>query len=87
MAILLYGAGLRLMECCRLRVKDVDFATNQVVIRNGKGGKDRVTMLPAAVKGPLAARTAQAPGRKRSRLHDSGFGMSRPGPDTQTYIR
>jgi integron integrase len=55
MAILLYGAGLRLMECCRLRVKDVDFATNQVVIRNGKGGKDRVTMLPAAVKGPLAA--------------------------------
>src|SRR5712691_1483905 len=53
MALLLYGAGLRLLECCRLRVKDVDFATNQVVIRNGKGGKDRVTMLPAAVKAAL----------------------------------
>src|SRR5215472_3786644 len=43
MALLLYGAGLRLLECCRLRVKDVDFATNQIVIRNGKGQKDRVT--------------------------------------------
>src|SRR5207247_8623047 len=50
MAMLLYGAGLRLLECCRLRVKDVDFATNQLVIRDGKGRKDRVTMLPAAVK-------------------------------------
>jgi len=50
MALLLYGAGLRLLECCRLRVKDVDFATNQIVIRDGKGRKDRVTMLPAAVK-------------------------------------
>ena len=55
MAILLYGAGLRLLECCRLRVKDVDFATNQIVIRDGKGHKDRVTMLPAAVKAALAA--------------------------------
>jgi integrase len=50
MALLLNGAGLRLLECCRLRVKDVDFATNQIVIRDGKGGKDRVTMLPTAVK-------------------------------------
>src|SRR5437667_553769 len=50
MAILLYGAGLRLLECCRLRVKDVDFAMNQIMIRDGKGRKDRVTMLPAAVK-------------------------------------
>src|SRR5215510_4454535 len=53
MALLLYGAGLRLLECCRLRVKDVDFATNQVVIHDGKGRKDRVTMLPAAVKPAL----------------------------------
>ena len=53
MAILLYGAGLRLLECCRLRVKDVDFATNQIVIRDGKGHKDRTTMLPAAVKAEL----------------------------------
>ncbi len=53
MAMLLYGAGLRLMDCCRLRVKDVDFSQNQIVVRNGKGEKDRVTMLPAAVKEPL----------------------------------
>src|SRR5437016_4266152 len=39
MALLLYGAGLRLLECCRLRVQDVDFATNQITIRDGKGGK------------------------------------------------
>ena len=55
MAVLLYGAGLRLLECCRLRVQDVDFGSNQVVIRDGKGGKDRVTMVPAAVKTLLAA--------------------------------
>ena len=57
MALLLYGAGLRLLECCRLRVKDVDFATNQIVIRDGKGHKDRVTMLPAASRSFLATRT------------------------------
>ena len=49
MATLLYGAGLRHMECCRLRVKDIDFAQNQIVVRAGKGNKDRYTMLPAAV--------------------------------------
>ena len=54
MAMLLYGAGLRLMECLRLRVKDIDFTTNQIVVRAGKGDKDRHTMLPAAVKEPLA---------------------------------
>ncbi len=54
MAILLYGAGLRLLECARLRVKDVDFARNQITVRAGKGDKDRVTMLPAAVKDALA---------------------------------
>ncbi|MBI2357583.1 MAG: integron integrase, partial [Deltaproteobacteria bacterium] len=53
MAMLLYGAGLRLMECCRLRVKDIDFSSNQIVVRAGKGDKDRHTMLPAAVKEPL----------------------------------
>lgn len=55
MAILLYGAGLRLLECCRLRVQDVDFGANQLTVRDGKGGKDRVTMLPATLKGDLAA--------------------------------
>jgi len=53
MARLLYGTGMRLMECVRLRVKDLDFATGEVVVREGKGGKDRVTMLPRALAEPL----------------------------------
>lgn len=50
---LLYGSGLRLMECMRLRVKDIDFSTNQISVRSGKGNKDRLTMLPTSVKEPL----------------------------------
>jgi len=53
MAILLYGAGLRLMECCDLRIKDVDFSRNEIVVRSGKGDKDRHTMLPTAIKPSL----------------------------------
>ena len=45
MAALLYGTGMRLMECIRLRVKDVDFDRQEIVVRNGKGGKDRDAML------------------------------------------
>jgi integron integrase len=52
--MLLYGTGLRLMECLQLRVKDIDFTGNQIVVRAGKGDKDRLTMLPAAVKDALA---------------------------------
>ena len=50
---LLYGSGLRLMECLRLRVKDVDFSINQILVRHGKGGKDRVTVLPENIQKPL----------------------------------
>lgn len=53
MASLLYGAGLRLMDCLRLRVKDLDFEYNQIVVREAKGQKDRVTMLPISLKEPL----------------------------------
>jgi integron integrase len=52
-AMLLYGAGLRLLECARLRIKDVDFASNQINVRSGKGARDRVTVLPATVKPDL----------------------------------
>jgi integron integrase len=52
---LLYGAGLRLMECLSLRVKDVDFARDRIHVRDGKGGKGRFTMLPAALRDALAA--------------------------------
>ena len=59
MGHLLYGAGLRLMECLRLRVKDIDFSANSIVVREGKGNKDRITMLPLAVKTPLGVHLAE----------------------------
>ena len=55
MASLLYGAGLRLRECLNLRVKDVDFGYRQILVRDGKGGKDRVTILPDPTMEPLQA--------------------------------
>jgi integron integrase len=59
-ASLLYGAGLRLMEAIRLRVKDIDFARREIVVRDGKGGKDRVTVLPAKFVEPLRQQLARA---------------------------
>lgn len=74
MASLLYGTGMRLMECVRLRVKDVDFATGEILVREGKGGKDRRTMLPRTLVAPLQAQLAEA-----SRIHQrdkaAGFGQ------------
>jgi len=49
MANIMYGSGLRLMECCRLRVKDIDFGMNEIQVRQGKGGRDRRTILPASI--------------------------------------
>ena len=60
MANLLYGAGLRLRECLRLRVKDIDVGYKQILVRDGKGGKDRVTMLPLSVVTPLQEHLARA---------------------------
>ncbi len=62
---LLYGSGLRLMECIRLRVKDIDFEMNQIVVRDGKGRKDRVTMLPGTLIEALQSQLA-----KVRALHD-----------------
>lgn len=56
MGALLYGAGLRLMECVRLRVKDVDFDRNEIVVRHGKGGRDRRVPLPRKLRDPLKDR-------------------------------
>lgn len=53
MVKLLYGCGLRLMECFHLRVKDIDFEQSQIIVREGKGEKDRATMLPASLIQPL----------------------------------
>ena len=55
MATLLYGSGLRLLECCRLRVKDVDFDRNQMLVRSGKGEKDRAALLPVVIRAGLGA--------------------------------
>ncbi len=59
MVSLMYGTGLRLMECLRLRVQDIDFGANEIVVRDGKGAKDRVTMLPARLRGPLREQLAK----------------------------
>ncbi len=72
-AEMLYGTGMRLSEALRLRVKDVDFSRNQIVVRNGKGDQDRVTMLPQKIKGRLEEHLF-----KRKKLHEQdlaeGFG-------------
>lgn len=70
---LLYGAGLRLMEGVRLRVKDVDLSRGELLIRDGKGAKDRVTVLPASLKGPLAEQMEMARLQHQRDLRD-GFG-------------
>lgn len=76
LASLLYGTGMRLMECLRLRAKDVDFARNEITVRNGKGGKDRRTMLPRSLVEPLQREIERA---RSLHQHDlaQGFGETR----------
>ena len=73
MGSLLYGTGMRLMECVRLRAKDVDFERQEILVRQGKGAKDRCTMLPRSLAEPLQAQLAEA-----ARIHQrdlaAGFG-------------
>lgn len=73
MASLLYGSGLRLSECLRLRVKDVDIASHQMTVRDGKGGKDRVTMLPECLNDPLQTHLSTVK-RLHQRDLEDGFG-------------
>lgn len=73
MAKLLYGSGMRHSELLRLRVKDVDFEYNQIIIRSGKGAKDRVTMLPESVKDELRAHIDKVQELHKSDLAE-GFG-------------
>jgi integron integrase len=86
MASLLYGAGLRLMECLRLRVQDIDFARNELTVRDGKGGKDRVTMLPASLAPPLKQHLRRV---KAVHEHDLAEGWGRvalPGALDRKYV-
>ena len=73
MARLLYGSGIRLLELLRLRVKDLDFARGQIVVRAGKGAKDRVTIFPESLREPLQKHLAEV-----RKLHErdlvEGFG-------------
>jgi integron integrase len=73
MASLLYGSGLRLLECLRLRVKDLDLAQRQIIVRQGKGAKDRATMLPDQLRAPLRAQVEHARLIHQQDLRD-GFG-------------
>jgi integron integrase len=73
MAGLLYGSGLRLMECVRLRVKDVDLGYLRVTVRDGKGGKDRITMLPVNAAKPLERHLQKVKAQHEQDLED-GFG-------------
>lgn len=73
MAGLLYGSGLRLMECVRLRIKDVDFGYTRITVRDGKGAKDRVTMLPVNVAASLQRHLAKVKAQHEQDLED-GFG-------------
>ena len=69
---LLYGTGMRLMECLRLRVKDVEFTRNEIVVREGKGGKDRVTMLPNSLSDRLKSHLAVVKAQ-----HDADLALGR----------
>jgi integron integrase len=74
MCALMYGAGLRLLECCRLRVKDVDLARREVTVRDGKGRKDRVTVLPERLLEPLRAHLARVERQHSADLeHHAGY--------------
>ncbi len=72
-ASLLYGTGMRIMECLRLRVQDVDFTRHEILIRDGKGFKDRVTMLPVSLVASLQAHLLQVKALHESDLAQ-GFG-------------
>lgn len=76
LASLLYGTGMRLMECLRLRIKDIDFARTEITIRDGKGGKDRRTVLPRLLVDPLSREIERARTLHAQDLAE-GFGATR----------
>ncbi|MGA9115883.1 MAG: integron integrase [Bacteroidota bacterium] len=78
MASLMYGTGLRLLECLRLRVQDIDFARNEILVRDGKGAKDRITMLPGSVKEALREHLGRVRTIHEKDLKDGWGGVRMP---------
>lgn len=85
MASLLYGAGLRLNECMNLRVKDVDFERVQILVRNGKGAKDRVGLFPKSVRAPMRAHLESVRELFQRDLADPGVATSLPAGLARKY--
>jgi integrase len=83
---LIYGAGLRLMEAMRLRVKDVDFDHQQLTIRDGKGGKDRVTVLPQSIFDELKAQIDQMAVQHRHDVEQGASWVYMPGALDKKYL-
>src|SRR2546430_866578 len=79
MASLLYGAGLRLLECVELRVKDINVDRGELTIRDGKGGKDRVTMLPVSLRKPLLDHLANVKTQHETDLASGRGSVALPG--------
>ena len=87
MASMLYGAGLRLLECCRLRVKDVDLARRELTVRSGKGAKDRVAPLPRTLVAPLTAHRAHVRVLHASGLREGAGSVELPDAIERKYPR
>jgi integron integrase len=86
-ASLLYGSGLRLMEVLRLRIKDVDLDHPQITVRDGKGGKDRITVLPAGLLDPLAVHVAKVRSQHDEAVRQGYAGVELPFALARKYPR
>jgi integron integrase len=87
MARLIYGTGLRQRECLRLRVKDIEFAYRQVLVREGKGNKDRVTMLPEKLVDPLHRHLGRVKALHESDLREGYGEVELPHALSRKYLR
>lgn len=84
-AMLLYGAGLRLMECLQLRIKDIDFGYRQITVRQGKGGKDRISILPSAIEPRLKHHLEDVRAKFENDLKKGGGYVKLPGAISRKY--
>ena len=86
MASLMYGAGLRLLECVRLRIKDVDITRGELTVRDGKGRRDRLTVLPSRLAEPLAAHIDRVRRLHGQDLADGGGAVELPDALERKYV-